>query len=112
MRKNVKERFEHHSILYVTSILIAANMFIFVVLVFFDQLLRGEFLIAGGLFLTILFMLSIPYWRYKKEGRKIRRLSDMIRDDLFLMSFSLSFISVGTVVLFVLILLRYQGMDI
>ncbi|MFW5913768.1 MAG: hypothetical protein ACOCSM_01770 [Bacillota bacterium] len=110
MRKNVRERFEHHSILYVTSILVAANMFIFVMLVFIDQLLKGELLISGILFIAILFMLSVPYWRYKKEGRKIRRLSDMIREDLFLMSFSFTFILVGSVVLLVLIILRARGM--
>lgn len=112
MRKNPRERFEHHSILYVTSILVAANMFIFVTLVFFDQLLKGQFLLSAILLATILFTLSIPYWSYKKQGRKIRRLSDMIRDDLFLMSFSLSFITIGTIVLVTMIVLRYQGIEL
>ncbi|MFP4078512.1 MAG: hypothetical protein ACOCU5_02470 [Bacillota bacterium] len=110
MRKSVRERFEHHSILYVTSILVATNMFIFVMLIFIDQLLKGELLISGVLFLAILFMLSVPYWRYKRQGRKIRRLSDMIREDLFLMSFSFTFILVGTVVFLVLLVFRARGM--
>ncbi len=112
MKKTFRERFEQHSILYVTSVLVAANLFIFVVLFLMERLLRGDFVISGALTLALLIMLSVPYWRYKRQGRKIRRLSDMIRDDLFLMSFSLSFITVGLLVLIAMIVLNMQGMDL
>lgn len=109
MRKSVRDRFEHHSILYVTSILVAANMFIFVILVLMDQLLRGAFATSGAIGAGILLMLGVPYLSYKREGRDIKRLSKMIKEDLFLMSFAFTFIIIGAVVFIIMLVLRFRG---
>ena len=106
MRKNPRERFEDHSILYVTSIMIGANMFIFTMLVFMERLLDGDFLVASIIFGVLALLIIHPYYQAKRRGHDLKRLSEFIKDDLFLMSFSFSFIAVGSVLIALLVMLE------
>lgn len=106
MRKSPRERFEDHSILYVTSIMIGANMFIFTMLVFIERLLDGAYLAAFAIFSVLLVLIAYPYYQAKKRGHDLKRLSEFIKEDLFLMSFSFSFIAVGSVLIALLVMLE------
>jgi uncharacterized membrane protein YcgQ (UPF0703/DUF1980 family) len=86
--------------------MIGANMFIFTTLVFIERLLGGDFLMASIIFLVLLVLIIHPYYQAKRRGHDLKRLSEFIKDDLFLMSFSFSFIIVGSVIAITLVALQ------
>jgi len=108
MRKNPRERFEDHSILYITSLMTGVNMFIFTMLVFIDRLLGGEYLMASIIFSVIFLLILYPYYLAKRRGNDLKKLSNFIKEDLFLMSFSFSFIIVGSILVLVVVFVEYS----
>ncbi len=108
MRRNIRERFNDRSLLFVLMMIIGINMFIFVLLYVIDRFLLGHYLQGGIVTIVIMTLFVIPYSLvvYSRKGR--RRLSEIMKDDLFLFFFSTSFTIVGIVLLVVYFFERIQ----
>ncbi len=103
MKKTIKERFEQRSLLFLFSMMLSINMFIFVFLFLINQYLLGFFESAVPLTLLVIVLFLIPYLMTMKK-RSYRRLAQVLKDDIFLMGFSLAFIIVGIVVMALILL--------
>ena len=102
MKKTLKERFEQRSLLFLVAMMISMNMFIFVLLFLINQFLLGHFESAVPLSLIVIVLFTVPYILTMRK-KSLSKLSDVIKDDLFLLGFSLAFIPVGLIVIFLLL---------
>ncbi len=103
MKKTLKERFEQRSLLFLFAMMLSINMFIFVCLFLINQYLLGFFESAIPLTLVMIILFITPYVITIRQ-RSYNRLSQVIKDDIFLMGFSLSFITVGIIVMALILL--------
>jgi len=99
MRRSVKERFSDRSFLFVMMMVVSINMSVFVLLFLIDRLLKGYYLVGGIVALVIAALFIIPYNLvvHSREGR--RRLSEIMKDDIFLFFFATTFTLLGVVLL-------------
>lgn len=97
MRKGLKERFELHSFFFLMVMILGINMLVFLFVTLAEALLTGYILPGLTLLLAILAGFFIPLVRLRRRhpGRPWKKL---MKSDAFLMAFSLSFITIGAVV--------------
>lgn len=106
MRRGIKERFKDRSLLFLLMMVIGVNMFIFVLLYVIDRFLLGYPLQGGIITAVILLLFIIPYNLVVHSKKGKRRLTDIMKDDIFLFFFSTAFTFIGIVLLVVYLLER------
>jgi|GEM_PF-606030 len=96
--KRFKERFERRSLLFIISMILGLNMFIFVSLFTIDRFLAGHLTFAATVVAMIFFGFIVPYvvLTVKRSGKK---LEEQKKDDIFLLLFSVSFTVIGVIIL-------------
>ncbi len=99
MRRSIKERFTDRSFMFVLMMTVSVNMFIFVLLYMIDRFLLGHYLEGGIIAAVIMTLFVIPYTLVVKSKKGRRRLTEIMKDDLFLFFFSTTFTFLGLVLL-------------
>ncbi len=99
MKRNLKERFEDRSFLFLMTMIIGLNMFVLTLGSVIYLFLINFILVASILTVIAILLFIGPYlltYYYKGE---IRRLSDTLLDNVFLAGFSISSTVVGISIL-------------
>ncbi len=95
MRKGFKERFSRHSFIFVIMMVVGINMFVFVFLAIVEALLTGYTFPGLALLAFVAATFVLPFRAAKKQMTREKGFRDVIKTDVFLFSFTTSFIIVG-----------------
>ncbi len=106
MKKSLKERFSHRSFLFILAMMLSINTFIFVMIFIINQLLLG-FYFSGLLVLGIVIVLFLLPYYIASRRLPLKKMNEILKDDIFLMGFSLAFVSVGLILMIILITIFY-----
>lgn len=98
MKKSFKERFSYRSFLFILAMMLSINTFIFVLIYIINQYLLGYYLSATMVLSIVIVLFLIPYYIASRR-LSIKRMDIVLKDDIFLMGFSLSFVTVGLVLM-------------
>ncbi len=109
MKRNLKERFEDRSFLFMMAMIIGLNMFVLTlgsVIYFF---LIGYVYLSLILLIVSILLFVIPYAITYKVRGELRRLSDTLLDNVFLAGFTFSSTIVGIIVLIINMFIEVPG---
>ncbi len=100
MRKGYRYRFESHSILFLSMMMIGLNMFIFTVLSIINFYLVGSLTHALVLTGVAALLFFGPFFMARRAHEEPKRMGETLKDDLFMMGFSHASILIGIYLMF------------
>ncbi len=98
MKKSLKERFSYRSFLFILAMMLSINTFIFVIIYILNQFILGHYFSATIVLMMVIILFIIPYYIASRR-LPISRMNVVLKDDIFLMGFSLSFITMGFILM-------------
>ncbi len=101
MKRNLKERFEDRSMLFMITMIIGLNMFVLTLGAVIYFYLIGFTLLALALTGAAAMLFLLPYGMTYYYRGEVKRLSETMLDNVFLAAFSLSSTIVGVAVLII-----------